>query len=168
MSKALGVVRTNSLGEALQFVNSLDSEIEILEVSPLGKASLVILRGSGEKLAKVDWKAHGDQAILIEKPNADLMPAYLSFENTKILKSLFIFESSEPAQIFKVCQEGLEHGLKVIDFRILRTQESPCYLMLTSSSLDAKAWDYQKFENVKASYLPEPKSSIRNFLDISI
>jgi hypothetical protein len=124
---SLGVFQFSSFGEALKEVHN---KIGLLEVIPMGKNTTVIFESEKENLEKISAQTK----VIINNPHPNLLKTYLSLENSNVLRSLLVAESSHCGELFEIVNKGLELNLKVVDFRIPRTEAALGYVILTSEN----------------------------------
>ncbi len=148
-----------------------------LEISALGKQGLLIFE-INEKLSPVDYKIFlgnfNDQLekqIIIENLPAEVIKSYLSLENSNADNFLLFLEFDFLGEALMAAQNAVSRGLKIVDFRFIRSSNSVTHLILTGAE-EAEGQSFRKecvreYPGVsQPQLLAHPAAEIKNFFEI--
>lgn len=126
----------DSLGGAYEAIQLASSDIDILEVFPLGAQGHVVFISEKPlddlfKNIQSALKTKLIKANLIVNCPAKVLGAYLSVENAKINDNVAIVETTYIGDLMGAACEAMELGLDLMDLRMLRGASSSCFMFLT-------------------------------------
>ena len=163
----------SSYGAALAIINQFvdDENIKVFEVSPCGQAAILILVAKEINLLHI-VKAETDSifksqiltSLLIENAHADLFPAYLSQNKSKLNKSLIILEGSSVAEGLFLADKLLVDKNILVDFRVIRT--FPKNVIITFSAETKSSPIYLNGLDFKTTYIENIQPCLKSFYEI--
>jgi hypothetical protein len=148
---SLGTLLLKSVGAGYGALNiaGRNAAIEILEFSPLGEKSQLVVKGSSDAVRKyvaVLRTADIERSLVIDDVDERVIRSYLSLDNVDLKNFLLVFESSFVGDLFHLAKQFTDRGLSIIDFRVQRMNGSPGYLMMTGDDADAVKQDAQEIK----------------------
>ncbi len=172
----LGVILFKSIGAGYTALNMAGRNpgLEILEFSPLGDSAQLLIQGDLKLVSSfiVELRT-GDIERSVCLPNFDekVLRSYLSLENAKLQDFVLVVESHFSGDLFIAASELKALGMETVDFRLFRSQGSPCFLSMTGKNL-AKVQDWVDAQRSKVTAHPleinllcELSPGFRQFVD---
>jgi hypothetical protein len=170
---SVGVIKFNSVGAGYSAINQLFAleSLELLEMSPLGENSQILVRGPFDKVnsfRKSLRQADLERTAIIYDADDKIVKTYLSLESKNPKKFIFVFESNFLGEIFEVARQLLDAGCELCEIRFIRNTTSPCYISATGESLDLIKSIFLKYEieKKKVSLLENLNPGLIQFLSL--
>ncbi len=130
-------------GSAFAIINQFcdDHHVKVFEVSPIGRAGLLLLliqeQTSADFLKNEILSLFKAQILsieLIKNIDPQLLSVYLSQNTPTVNKSLLFLEYSTVSKALVAAQKGLERSLQIIDFRVVRAFPLNAVVVLSATS----------------------------------
>lgn len=167
--KNLLVLCFDSLGSAYQAIQIAGTEVDVLEVFPLGSQGHLIL--SSEKSLDVllgeittELQKHIVNCNHIIQCPAKVLKAYLSVENAELAAHLALAESAYIGDLMSSAASAVESGLQVMDLRMLRGASSSSYMFLTGD--EAALQKFTETSKLKTTLIRNANKHIRDLFNI--
>jgi len=144
--QALGVVLLKSVGAGYLALNTAGQlkDLEVLEFSPLGQASQILVLGTEAKVKAfiVEMRTGDiDRSICLPEFDEKILRAYLSLDNAEVKSFVLVVEGHFVGDLFAVATNLRQAGLQIVDFRVFRSSGSPGFLVLTGEEAQLKKAD---------------------------
>jgi hypothetical protein len=168
---SLAIAQFSSVGSGYRALNraTQDPQLEVVEFSPIGERSILLLRGpvaqarsfiTNTKLSDLH------KSLVIEDLDPRVLRAYLSLESATPKDSMAILESGFIGDLFAWANEAVKIGAGLVDFRWFRTSSPSGYLLLAGEETAAVLqWLLQhKQSGHRLTILPTTTEAFRKFI----
>lgn len=172
---SLGVLLLKSVGAGYGALNiaGRNSKLKILEFAPLGQQSHLVVLGTFQDVQNfiIGLRTSDIQrSLVLENITEEILQNYAGRNTSHFQNFALVFESHFIGDLFQYALEFSGMGLKIVDFRMQRTTNSPSYLVMTGNDAEnIKSYTQDlKRENIQITYISSLSDGFREYLDFKV
>lgn len=169
--KSLAVIVFNSNGSAYQALHlvGLDSELECLELIPMGPQAQLLVKGAPEKLQIFLRRlsvSDVEAVTLIDRWNQKIERAFYSLEHAPVRQSLVFVENSSLGALFLAASMAIDAGYEIVDLKIPRGSVKWGLLILTGTASTNDSVPSLRVQGNLVTRIQAPSGLLKKYFDI--